>query len=177
MLLIIVAIVALAVVGLLAYAASKPDDFAYTRSSVIAAPAPVIHAHIDDFHKWKAWSPWEKLDPEMKRSYEGPASGVGAVYGWESGKAGVGRMEIVESDPASKEVIKLDFIKPFPANNLAVFAFTPEGGGTKVTWTMSGKQPFMSKLMGTFFNMDKMIGKDFEAGLASLKALAEAEVK
>ncbi|MNX85021.1 Polyketide cyclase / dehydrase and lipid transport [compost metagenome] len=134
----------------------------------------MLYAQISDFHRWADWSPYEKLDPAMKKTYRGSASGVGAIYEWEGNdKVGQGSMEIVEAVPGSKVVTKLNFIKPFQANNVAEFTLEPKGDATHVTWAMRGSNPYMAKVMGIFFDMDKMIGKDFEAGLANLKALSE----
>lgn len=155
-------------------AALKPASFRYERSTHINAPPQKIYPLIEDFHKWGGWSPWEKLDPALKRTYSGPASGKGAVYEWQGNKqVGSGRMEILEAQPASMVVIKLDFISPFEAHNTAEFTLTPESGGTRVTWAMYGASPFVPRLMGVFFNMEKMMGKSFDQGLASMKALAE----
>jgi hypothetical protein len=134
-----------------------------------------VYEQVNDFHKWESWSPWEHLDPTMKRSFAGAENGTGAEYSWVgNGKVGEGRMTIVESDPGSKVDIKLEFLKPFSSTNQALFAFSPEGEGTKVTWSMNGPMNFMSKVMCVFQDMDKMIGPDFEKGLASLKTVAEA---
>ena len=170
----ILIVVAVFIVGVLAFAATKPDTFSVQRSASIKAPPEKIFAVINDFHRWPEWSPWEKLDPAMKRTQSGAASGKGAVYAWEgNSKAGDGRMEIIESTPASKVGIQLDFIKPFEGHNIAEFTFAPESDATRVTWTMHGPTPFVSKVMQVFVSMDTMIGKDFEAGLANLKTLTE----
>jgi hypothetical protein len=172
--LIIVGIIVLLVAGLLGYAATKPDTFRVQRSATMKAPPEKIFSLINDFHNWGAWSPWEKLDLAMKKTHSGAASGKGAIYEWEGNKkVGQGRMEITEESPPSKVAIKLDFIKPFQANNKAEFALDRQGDSTNVTWTMDGSQPFMFKVMGVFMNLDNMIGKDFEAGLASIKGIAE----
>lgn len=156
-------------------AAVKPDIFRVHRVARIQAPAEKIFRFIDDFRRWSAWSPYEKLDPAMKRVYSGAPSGYGAVYEWVSGgKAGAGRMEIVESAAAARVRIQLDFFKPFEGHNVAEFTLRRQGASTEVTWAMQGPAPFFSKLMQVFFNMDKMIGKDFETGLANLKSLAES---
>lgn len=127
---------------------------------------------INDFHRWTAWSPWEKLDPAMTRTYSGSPAGVGAVYEWAgSSKVGQGRMEILESSP-SRIKIKLDFVKPIEGHNIAEFTLEPQGSDTRVTWAMSGPSPFLSKLIGIFINMDTMIGKDFEQGLSNLRDAA-----
>ncbi|AVO46497.1 SRPBCC family protein [Phreatobacter cathodiphilus] len=167
------AAVLIAIAGLLAYAATRPDHFRIERSAVIAAPPETIRPLIADFRAWRDWSPWEAKDPAMKRMLSGAEAGVGAVYGWEgNGQVGTGRMEIVEDAPR-RVAIKLDFLKPFEAHNLAEFTLAPEGAGTRVTWAMSGPQPFIAKLMGIVFSMERMVGPDFEAGLANLKRRAE----
>jgi len=166
-------VVAVLIAILLAYAATRPDSFRLERSVTIKAPPAKAFALINDFHRWTAWSPWEHMDADLQRTYSGPASGVGAVYNWEGKKTGVGRMEILESSPASLIKIKLDFFKPFEAHNTAEFTLLSKGDSTTVTWAMYGPSPFMSKLMGIFFSIDKMVGKDFEAGLEKMKAAAE----
>jgi uncharacterized protein YndB with AHSA1/START domain len=171
---IIAAVAALAIAIVLLFAAAKPDAFRVERATTIAAPPERIFPLINDFRNWRSWSPWEKLDPAMTRTLSGAESGKGAVYAWKSnGKAGQGRMEIAQASPPSKIAIDLDFLKPFKAHNVAEFRLEPQGGLTKVTWAMDGKSPFVSKIMQTIINMDRMIGKDFEAGLANLKAIAE----
>ena len=168
-----VVIVAL-IAAVLIYAATKPDTFKVERSTSINAPPEKIFPLINDYHNWSTWSPYEKLDPEMKRTYAGAASGKGAVYEWQgNNKAGAGRMEIADSSPPSKITINLDFTKPLETHNVVDFTLQPQGGSTNVTWAMHGPAPFISKLMQVFFSMDKMIGKDFETGLANLKAVAE----
>jgi Polyketide cyclase / dehydrase and lipid transport len=163
-----------AVAALLIFAATRPDTFRVERTARIDAPADEIFPLIDDFHRWGAWSPYEKLDPEMQRSFGGSASGKGATYAWESkGKAGAGRMEITESTPSSKIAIDLDFTRPMEGHNVAEFTLRPQGNATQVTWSMHGPSPYVAKLMGIFFNMDQMIGKDFETGLANLKTATE----
>lgn len=162
------------VAALLLYAATRPDSFRVERSTTIKAAPDKVFAFVNDFHQWSVWSPWEKLDPNLKRTHGGAASGRTATYAWEgNNKVGQGRMEIVESAPPGKIVIKLDFLKPFEAHNTAEFTFAPQGGETRVNWAMHGPANFMTKLMGVFMSMDKMVGKDFEAGLANLKAAAE----
>ena len=170
----ILLVVVVLIGALLAYAATRPDTFRVERAAVIKAPPAKVFALIDDFHQWAGWSPWEKLDPSMKRSHSGAASGKGAVYAWEgNGDVGAGRMEILETTAPSRVLIRLDFIKPFEARNTAEYTLRPEGEATRVTWAMYGPAPFVSKLMQVFVSMDKMIGTDFEQGLANLKALAE----
>jgi hypothetical protein len=167
------AVVAVAIVGVLAYAWTRPDSFRVERKVTIKAPPEKIVALIDDFRAWTQWSPWEKRDPELKRTYSGARKGKGAGYAWEGNKnVGSGSMEVLESTP-QKVVIKLDFIKPFEGHNTAEFTLAPAGGSTSVTWAMYGPSPFISKLMSVFMNFDTMIGKDFEAGLAAMKAAAE----
>jgi carbon monoxide dehydrogenase subunit G len=172
---IILAVLIVIVVALLGYAATKPDTIRYARSARIDAPPEKIAALINDFRKWPVWSPWEKRDPELKRTFSGNSSGVGSVYGWEGNKnVGSGRMEILESSPKNIR-IKLDFITPFKASNTADFTFTPQGSATDVDWVMTGENRFIGKLMSVFMDFDKMIGKDFEAGLAAMKTAAESK--
>ncbi len=162
------------VVVLVIIVATRPSDFRITRTAKIAAPSSAVFAQLNDFHKWTAWSPWEKMDPQLKRTYEGPPAGTGAVYSWSGNKkVGEGRMTIVESRPSNLIRIKLEFFKPFAANNTAEFTFQPEGNQTAVTWTMIGKHHFMSKAFCMFMNMDKMVGGDFEKGLANMKSVVE----
>jgi uncharacterized protein YndB with AHSA1/START domain len=170
-----IAIVVVALIAvLLAYAATKPDTFRVERSASIKAPPEKIFALLNDFHRWDAWSPWEKKDPAMKRTFGAATSGKGAAYAWEgNGDVGQGRMEIAESAPPSRVAIKLDFLKPFETHNLVEFTLEPKGDSTSVTWAMQGPAPYISKLMQVFVNMDSMIGKDFETGLGNLKAIAE----
>lgn len=170
--------IALVIVGLIAavllYATTRPDSFSVQRSATIKAPPEKVFALVNDFHNWPAWSPWEKLDPAMQRTHSGAAAGKGAVYAWlGNGDVGEGRMEIVESEPSSKVGIKLDFIKPFESSNTTLFTLQPQGDSTQVTWLMQGPAPYITKLMTVFVSMDAMIGKDFEAGLANMKANAE----
>ena len=171
----IVAIVlAIAIAIVLIIAASKPDTFSVQRATTVRAPAEKIFALINDFHRWGTWSPYEARDPAMKRSYSGSASGVGAVYGWDgNNNVGAGRMEILDASAPAKIVIKLDFFRPFEGHNTAEFTMLPQGDATNVTWVMHGPASLMSKLMQVFMNLDRMIGKDFEVGLASLKQLTE----
>ncbi|MGR4864806.1 SRPBCC family protein [Caulobacter sp. LARHSG274] len=167
-------VVVAAIVALLGYAATRPDTFRVARSAVIKAPPEKIYAQIEDFHRWAAWSPYEKLDPAMTRAYSTPAAGPGATYGWTStGKAGVGDMKITQAAAPSRLALDLDFSKPFTSHNKVVFTLEPQGDATRVTWVMEGPAPYISKLMGVFFNMDKMIGGDFETGLANLRTVSE----
>ena len=169
-----VSVVVILIGVLLFYAATRPDDFRVERSIAINASPDRVFPSINDFHLWTGWSPWEEIDPELKRSYSGAASGRGTVYAWEgNNKVGKGRMEITESSSPSRVLIKLDVEKPFKANNMAEFVLDATGESTKVTWSMTGRSPFMMKVMGILMNMDRMVGGDFEKGLAKLKALAE----
>ena len=166
-------VVVLLIAGVLIFASTKPDNFRVERVIAIKAQPVKIASHVNDFRQWAAWSPWEKLDPTMKRTFSGAPSGKGTVYEWDgSGKVGAGRMEVLDVAPL-KTTIKLDFIKPFEGHNTAEFQYNPQGDSTQVVWAMYGPANFMSKVMGVFFNMDALIGKDFEAGLANLKAVAE----
>ena len=170
---ILIAVVA-ALAALLIFAATRPDDFRVERKTVIQAPPEKVFTLINDFKQWPQWSPWEHLDPNMKRTLGGPATGPGATYAWQGNKeVGQGRMEIKEAVPGSKVNIQLDFLEPFEAHNTADFALAPQGTGTEVTWAMYGKSNFMTKVMCVFFSMDKMVGPDFEKGLANMKAVAE----
>src|SRR5260370_12020943 len=168
----IVLVVAVAIILILA--AAKPDSFSVQRVITVQAPPERIFPLINDFHRWGTWSPYENKDPAMKRSFSGAESGRGAVYAWEGNKnVGSGRMEILDASTPSKIVIKLDFFKPFEGHNTAEFTMLPQGDATSVNWVMHGPAPFMSKVMQVFMNIDKMIGKDFEVGLANLKRLTE----
>jgi hypothetical protein len=169
----LVALVVIAVAVVLILAAMKPDTFQVQRSIAINAPPERIYPLIADFKAWGAWSPWEKKDPAMRRSFSGTERGVGARYAWDGDKnVGRGSMEIVEAAPA-KVALKLDFLAPFEAHNDAVFALQPHGQMTNVVWTMTGPTPFFGKIIHVFMNMDRMVGADFEAGLVAIKAAAE----
>jgi hypothetical protein len=166
-------VVAVAIAGILLYAATKPDSFRVQRVVLINAPSDKVFPLINDIKAWTAWSPYEKKDPAMKRSYGAVTAGKGATYAWEGDKnVGQGSMEMIESSP-QKVVIKLDFLKPFEAHNIGEFILEPKGDSTSVTWAIYGPSPFMSKVIGTFMNIEDMIGRDFEKGLADLKAAAE----
>ena len=171
-------VIVLAIAALLAWAGTRPPSFRIERSTHIAAPMLQVAQQIDDFRAWKTWSPWENIDPTLQRTFSGADAGVGAVYEWTgTGKAGAGRMEITDmrADAECGLIsIKLDFLKPFKASNTAEFLMTPTTAGTDLTWAMFGPSPLVSRLMGLFMNMDKLVGKDFEAGLAALKRNAEA---
>lgn len=168
------AILAIAIVVVLILAAMKPDSFKVERAIAINAPPGQIYPLIADFRAWGGWSPWDRKDPDQKRSFSGPESGVGASYAWDGDKnVGRGSMEIIEANAPARVRLKLDFIAPFKARNDVVFALQPQGPATNVTWTMTGPTPFFAKIIHVFINMDRMVGGDFEAGLASLKSLAE----
>jgi len=170
----IVALVAAAAAVMLIMAARKTDTFRVQRTARIQAPPEKIFPLINDFGNWSAWSPYERKNPAMRRARSGAASGPGAVYAWEGDKnVGKGRMEITEARPPSRITLKLDFERPFKANNMVDFTLEPRGQSTDVTWALYGPLPYMAKVMHTIFNMDRMVGSDFEAGLASLKAIAE----
>ena len=166
--------IAVLIAGVLIFAATKPDSFRVQRAASVKAPPEKVFALINDFKRWDAWSPWEKKDPAMKRTWGAVTSGKGARYAWEGNSdVGQGSMEIAESVPPSKITLKLDFVKPFEGHNIVEFTLEPKGDFTNVTWTIQGPMPYISKVISVFCNMDSMIGKDFEAGLASMKAVAE----
>ena len=171
----IIAIVVVALIAaVLLFAATRPDTFRVERSTTIKAPPEKIFPLINDFHQWQAWSPWEKIDPAATATYSGAANGVGAVYEWNgNNEVGQGRMEIIESSPPAKVLLKIDFIKPFEGHNTIEFTLVPQSDTTTVTQAMYGSSPFISKVMCLFFSMDKMVGTKYEEGLATLKAIAE----
>jgi uncharacterized protein YndB with AHSA1/START domain len=170
----ILIVVVVLIAGLLVLASTKPDTFRVERSTTIKAPADKVFPLINDLRTWTSWSPYEKKDPAMKRTFGATTHGKGAVYAWEGNKEiGQGSMEITDSTSPSKVTLKLDFVKPFEAHNVVDFTLQPEGDSTKVTWAMHGPAPFISKVMQVLINMDKMVGGDFEAGLANLRAIAE----
>ena len=165
---------ALIVIVFLIVVALQPADFRITRTATVAAPPAAVFAQVNDFHKWEAWSPWAKLDPSMKTTYDGPAEGTGAIYTWAGdGKVGEGRMTLTESHPSDLIRIKLEFLKPMAATNTTEFTFKPEGNQTAVTWSMTGTNNFIGKAFALVMNMDKMVGGDFEKGLAQLKSVLE----
>jgi len=169
----VVVIIILVIVILL-----QPATYQVERSTTINAPAEVVFAQVNDFHKWNAWSPWAKLDPAMKQTFEGAPAGSGAIYTWAGNKeVGEGRMTITDSHPSDLVKIKLEFLKPFAATGTNEFTFTPQGNQTAVKWKMSGDNNFIAKAFHLVMNMDKMIGGDFEKGLAQMKAVAEAAPK
>ena len=166
-------VIVVAIAGVLLYAATKPDSFRVQRVVLINAPSDKVFPLINDIKAWTVWSPYEKKDPAMKRTYGAVTAGKGATYAWEGDKnVGQGSIEMIESGPR-KIVIKLDFLKPFEAHNMGEFLLEPKGDSTSVTWATYGPSPYMSKVIGTFMNIDDLIGRDFEKGLADLKAAAE----
>jgi hypothetical protein len=167
------AALAVAAAGTVAYAAGRPDTFRVERSTLIAAPPAAVAAHVNDFHAWVAWSPFEKVDPAVKRSYAGPRAGVGAVYAFDGEKVGAGRIQILDATP-ERTAMSLDFIRPMKTSNTATFLYEPAGQATRVTWRMDGPMPLPAKVMGLFVSMDDLVGKDFEQGLADLKRVSEA---
>lgn len=165
--------IALAVLSLLVIAATRPDRLRVVRSARVAASPAAVHALIDDFHHWDGWSPWAKLDPAMQKTYSGASAGPGAVYEWKgNSKVGQGRMEIIASEPGRRVSLQLDFIKPFAARNSTEFRLEQAGADCLVTWEMEGPQAFPARLMGIFVNMERMIGSQFEEGLANLARVA-----
>lgn len=169
----LIVLILLVIIALI-LAALKPNRFRIERSTSINAPPEKIFPLINNFHAWEAWSPWEKIDLNCKRSYSGAESGIGTIYGWSGNKdIGQRRMEIVESTQYSKILLKLDFIKPFEAHNMVEFLLQPQGDSTTVTQAMYGASSFISKLMGMCFNMDKMLGDKYVEGLATIKAITE----
>ncbi len=167
---------ALALVGILfmVIIAGQPDDFKVTRTATIAAPPEKVFSHVNNLRQWEDWSPWAKLDPNAKNTFAGPDAGVGATMSWAgNNKVGEGKMTITENVASTLICFRLEFLRPFKATNTAEFTFTQQGNQTLVTWSMSGKNNVMSKVFGLIINCDKMVGKDFEKGLASLKAVAE----
>lgn len=172
---VIAAILVVAAAVVLVWAATKPDTFRVERSATIKAPPEKIFPLIADFHQWGRWSPYETRDPDMKRIYGGAERGKGANYAWEGdSNVGTGHMEILDAPAPQKVAIKLDFLKPFEAHNIAEFTLQPKGDGTRVTWAMQGPTPFIGKIMHVFINMDRMVGTDFEAGLANLRKATES---
>jgi hypothetical protein len=167
--------IAFIIAGLVMVVATQPEDFKVTRMTTIKAPTERVFDHVNDFHKWDAWSPWAKLDPNMKTTYSGADAGQGASYYWVGNDdVGEGKMTIVESHPSSHVKIDLEFIKPFAAQNVTEFMLKPEGDVTEVTWTMHGKNGFIGKAMCLAMDMDKMVGGDFEKGLGQMKTVVES---
>jgi len=176
--LIALAIVLLLFVGLLGFIASRPSQFRIERSATIAAPPEQVFGHVNNLQQWNAWSPWAKKDPNAKATFEGPEEGEGAIFRWAGNdEIGEGAMTITQSKPAELVVLKLEFKKPFEDTSMAQFKFTPEGENTVVTWSMEGQCNFVSKAVQLFLDMDKMLGADFEAGLANMKKVVEESPK
>ena len=170
------AILVVLLAGILILAAAQPDEFSVSRSTLVKAPPETVYALIADLRGWTAWSPYENKDPDMQRSYGGATSGKGAIYEWSGDQnVGAGRLEIVDVAPPSRVTIQLDFTRPFEAHNIVDFTQAPKGEATEVTWAMRGPMQFVSKVMCLFVDMDEMVGADFEAGLAKLKAMAEKQ--
>ncbi len=168
-------IVVVLIAGVIVIAARRPDVFVVERATTINASPERVYSFLDDFRRWGAWSPWEKLDPAMQRTIAGASRGVGATYEWSgNNKAGAGRMEITAGEAPRTLAIQLDFTRPFKANNATAFVLAPGGSGTHLTWTMEGRHTLATKVFTLFMNMDSLVGRDFEAGLANLKRVAEA---
>lgn len=162
---------------LLVVIATRPPTFTVQRSATISAPAPVIYAQIENLHNWPNWMSYDRMDPAIRRSYEGPAQGVGATYHYVSDQVGEGRMTIARLEPNRRVAVRAQFVKPFAASNDVEFTLQPAQGGVRVTWAISGRNTFVAKAMSLFVNMDRMIGRDFEAGLADLKRVSETEAR
>ena len=165
-------------VAVTALIATRPDTYAVERSAVVAAPPDVVFDYVNDFREWEAWSPFEKMDPRMRKTFSGPASGVGARYHWAgNSKAGEGRMEIAESERPERIAIAMEFLKPFESTAETRFTFEPVAQGTRVTWRISGENTTMGKAISLVASMDRMLGKEFEEGLAKLGTVAQAEAR
>jgi hypothetical protein len=178
MLKIILIALAVAVAVFAIVVALQPAEFRVARSTTMAAPPQVVFAQVDDLRKWEGWNPWQKVDPAMKLNFTGPPAGPGASYSWVGNKeVGEGRLTIVESRPNDLVRIKLEFMKPFTATNMATFTFMPQGNQTAVTWSMEGRNNFFAKALHLVMNMDRMVGGEFEKGLADMKRIAEAAPK
>jgi uncharacterized protein YndB with AHSA1/START domain len=177
MLLTILSAALLLLLAFLVVVAIQPSTFRVSRSTDIAAPPEIVFAEVNDLHRWEAWSPWAKIDPASRTTYAGAESGEGAIMSWAgSDKVGEGRMTIVESQPGRLIRLRLDFIKPFQATNMAEFRFEPAADGTSVTWSISGERNFVFKAMGLLINCNKMMGDQFDKGLVQLKAVAETRI-
>jgi Polyketide cyclase / dehydrase and lipid transport len=175
---VVLGVVLVLIVAVLAFIATRPSNFIVERSAIISAPGDVVFGMINDFHQWGQWSPWDKRDLDMKKTYEGPSAGPGASYAWDGNKnVGMGRMTILDCKPGESVSIKLEFFKPFAGTNQTTFKLAPSGAGTRVNWSMAGKYNFMAKVFCLFMDMDKMVGKDFEQGLANLNTVAQAETQ
>jgi hypothetical protein len=172
----ILIVIAVIVIVFVIIVATRPADYRISRSTTIGAAPAVVFAQVNDFHKWESWNPWGKIDPAMKQTYEGASDGKGAIYTWAgNNEVGEGRMTITESRPSDLILINMEFFKPMAGTATAQFTFKPEGNQTTVTWAMTGKNNFMSRAVCMFMNMDKMIGGQFEKGLAAMKSIAEAK--
>jgi hypothetical protein len=172
--LVVLGVLAVVLVAFLGFVATRPADFRISRSAIMSAPPADVFAQVNDFHNWEAWSPWAKLDPNSKVTFAGASAGTGAIFTWAGNdKVGEGSMEITTSQPSELILIRLEFIKPFKDVCTTEFTFKPEGQQTQVSWTMSGQRGFMGKLVCCFMHMDKMVGGDFEKGLASMKDVVE----
>ncbi|MBS0211529.1 MAG: SRPBCC family protein [Planctomycetes bacterium] len=175
---IILLVIVILVAAFIGVAAMQPATMSVERSTMVAAPPAVVFNEVNDFHQWEAWSPWAKLDPAAKNSFDGPSSGVGAGFGWSGdSNVGEGHMAITESKPGEMVRIKLDFKRPMEGTNDVVFKFEPADNQTKVTWSMKGEKNLVGKAMGLVIDCDKMIGGMFDQGLASMKSIAEANAK
>lgn len=157
--------------------AFQPAEFRVERSTTIAAPSHVVYGYVNDLRAMEAWSPFAKMDPAQVNSYDGPASGVGATCAWEGGRAGKGRMTIVGVEPDRQVDLRLEFLEPMEATNSARFTLAPDGGATRVTWSMEGRNGFVGKAFALFGNMDRVVGGEFEKGLAAMKTLAESAAR
>ena len=174
---ILIALAAIVVVFVIVVAI-QPSEFRVVRRATISAPAPAVFAQVNDFHNWEAWSPWAKRDPAATATFEGSSAGTGAIFRWAGNhEVGEGSMTITESRPSDLIRITLEFLKPFRATNTAEFTFMSEGNQTVVTWNMVGKSNFIAKAVHLFMNIDKMVGGDFEKGLAQMKSVVEAAPK
>lgn len=173
--LILAAVIVVAIAAVVIVVQMQPDDFHYSRSITINAPAATVFLQVNNLHKWQDWSPWVELDPNVKITYDGPEEGVGASYAWAGNRnMGKGRMTVVESKPAELVGFRLEFLEPFAATNSAEFSFKPAGNQTVVTWTMAGKCNFLNKAMGLVLDCEKMIGNEFDKGLAKMKKVVES---
>ena len=178
MLIKILIVVAVIVVVFVIVVVLQPSEYRVARTATMSAPPTAVFAQVNDFHKWAAWNPWGKIDPAMKQNYEGAPAGVGAIYKWAgNNEVGEGRMAITESRPSDLIRVQMEFFKPYAGNGTAEFTFKPEGNQTAVTWSMTGQNNFMAKAIHLFMNMDKMIGGQFEKGLADMKSIVEASSK
>ncbi len=169
----------IAVIGvLLIVIATRPSDFRVTRSATMNATPAAVFAQVNDFHNWEAWSPWAKMDPNAKSTFEGPTSGTGSVFLWDGNKdVGAGSMTILQSEPNDRIHIKLAFVRPFAGTNDVYFTFKPEGEQTAVTWSMAGKNNFIAKAISLCIDCEKMVGQQYDKGLANIKSIVESTSK